>query len=151
MSTHLHVHLTAAQRAPLEALIHAGTAPARTQTRARILLLTDRNHPQRMTDAVIATTLLCNKNTVGNVRRRFVGQGMDAALYDKPRPGAKPKITGDVEAQLTVLACSHPPEGHARWTLQLLADTLVELDLVDSISDVAVMHRLKKTHASRGA
>ena len=99
MSTHLHVHLTAAQRAQLEALIHAGTAPARTQTRARILLLTDRNHPQRMTDAVIATTLLCNKNTVGNVRRRFVGQGMHAALYDKPRPGAKPKITGDVEAQ----------------------------------------------------
>ncbi len=78
-------------------------------------------------------------------------EGMDAALYDKPRPGAPPKLTGAVEAHLTVLACSTPPDGKARWTLQLLADKLVELELVASISDVAVMHRLKKTNSNRGA
>ncbi len=147
----MHVHLTNEQRAQLEALIHAGTAPARTQTRARVLLLTDRTQPRRWSDAEVAAAILCNKNTVGNIRRRFRQAGLDAALYDQPRPGAKPKITGDVEAHLTLLACSTPPEGRQRWTLQMLADKLVELQLVDSISDVAVMHRLKKTTSNRGA
>ncbi len=124
---------------------------ARTQTKARILLLTDRNQPQPRADAEIAAALQVSKPTIVRTRRRFVLEGMDAALYDKPRPGATPKITGDVEAQLTLLACSTPPEGKARWTLQLLADKLVELKLVDSISDVAVMHRLKKTSSNRGA
>lgn len=151
MRKHMPVHLTNEQRAQLEALLHAGTAPARTQTRARILLLTDRNQPRRWSDAEVAAAILCNKNTVGNMRRGFRQEGLDAALYDKPRPGAKPKITGDVEAHLTLLACSSPPEGRQRWTLQLLADKLVELQLVDSISDVAVMHRLKQTSSTRGA
>ncbi len=92
-----------------------------------------------------------SKPTIIRTRRRYVLEGLEAALYDKPRPGAKPKITGDVEAQLTLLACSTPPEGKARWTLQLLADKLVELQLVESISDVAVMHRLKKTSSNPGA
>ncbi len=147
----MHVHLTNEQRVQLEGLIHAGKAPARTQTRARILLLTDRNQSHRWSDAEIAAAVLCNKNTVGNVRRRLMQEGLDAALYDKPRPGAKPKITGDVEAHLTLLACSTPPEGKQRWTLQMLADKLVELSYVESISDVAVMHRLKKTNSNRGA
>ena len=77
--------------------------------------------------------------------------GLANALYDKARPGATPKITGEIEAQLTLLACSAPPAGRSRWTLQLLADKLVELKLVDSISDVAVMHRLKKTNLSLGS
>ena len=151
MTTHRQVYLTPDQRAQLERLIRSGHAPARVQTRVRILLLTDRHQPQRMTDAEIAAALLCNPNTVGNVRRRFVEAGLDAALYDKPRPGATAKITGEIEAQLSVLACSTPPKGKARWTLQMLADKLVELQLVDSISDVAVMHRLKKMPLSRGA
>ncbi len=151
MSKHEHVYLTPEQRAHLEGLIHAGSVRARTQTRARILLLTDRTLPQRLTDAEIAGALLCNKNTVGNVRRRFLHGGMDTALYDQPRPGATPKLTGDVEAHLTLLACSTPPDGKQRWTLRMLADKLVQLQLVDSISDVAVMHHLKKTSSSRGA
>lgn len=151
MSTHRHVYLTPEQRAQLERLIHTGTAPAQTHTRARILLLTDRSQPTHLTDVVIAAALLCHTNTVGNVRRRFVQQGLDGALYDQPRPGAQPKITGEVEAQLSLLACSTPPNGRKRWTLQLLADKLVELGVVDSISDVAVMHRLKKIASSRGA
>lgn len=83
--------------------------------------------------------------------QKFVEGGLPNALYDQPRPGQKPKITGEIEAQLTMLACSAPPEGKARWTLQMLADKLVELKLVDSISDVAVMHRLKKMNLSLGS
>jgi hypothetical protein len=89
--------------------------------------------------------------TITNIRKKFVGGGLDNALYDQPRPGQTPKITGEIEAQLTMLACSVPPEGKARWTLQMLADKLVELKLVDSISDVAIMHRLKKMNLSLGS
>lgn len=151
MSTHRHVYLTPEQRAQLDRLTRTGTASAQTHTRARILLLIDRSQPDRCTDAAVASGLRCHTNTVGNVRRRFVQQGLDAALYDQPRPGAPPKITGEVEAQLTLLACSTPPDGRKHWTLQLLADKLVELGVVDSISDVAVMQRLKKIASSRGA
>ena len=150
MSKHVKVELTAEQRSQLEELTRSGRGLARTQTKARILLLTDRNQAQPHTDAEIAAALQVSKPTIVRTRRRCVLEGLDAALYDKPRPGATPKITGEVEAQLTVLACSTPPEGKARWTLQLLADKLVELKLVDSISDVAVMHRLKKTSSNRG-
>lgn len=124
---------------------------ARTQTKARILLLIDRAQAHPRSDAEVAEVLSVSRPTILRTRRRFVLEGMEAALYDKPRPGAQPKITGDVEAQLTLLACSTPPDGKARWTLQMLADTLVELQLVDSISDVAVMHRLKKTTSNPGA
>jgi len=75
---------------------------------------------------------------------------LDAALYEKPRPGASPKITGDIEAKLVTLACSDPPLGRSRWTLRLLADTMVELGYIDSISNVAVYQRLKKTNSSPG-
>lgn len=151
MSTHVKAYLTPEQRADLEALTRSGNCLARTHTKARILLLTDRNQVQPCADAEIAALLRVSSPTIIRTRRRFVLEGMDAALYDKPRPGAKPKITGEVEAHLTLLACSAPPEGKARWTLQLLADTLVELKLVDSISDVAVLHRLKKTNSNHGA
>jgi hypothetical protein len=70
---------------------------------------------------------------------------MQAALYEKPRPGAVPKITGDIEAQITVLACSDPPEGQARWTVRLLTERVIELGLVDSVSEPTIWERLKKT------
>ncbi len=82
--------------------------------------------------------------TAGNVCRRYAREGLDAALSEKPRPGKAPKITGEIEAQLVLLACSNPPEGQARWTFKLLANKLVQLALVDSISEVAVYKRLKK-------
>jgi transposase len=82
--------------------------------------------------------------TVGRIGRRFVVEGLESALHDKPRPGRVPKITGDIEAKLTVLACSSPPEGHAVWTLKLLADELVELGYVESITPMAICKRLKK-------
>jgi len=151
MTTKYHVHLSKENRQELETLIHSGESSARTQTRVRILLLTDENQKKKRGTQEIASALLCSMPTVTNIRKKFSEGGVENALYDKPRPGAVPKITGEIEAQLTLLACSAPPEGRARWTLQLLADKLVELKLVDSISDVAVMHRLKTMNLSLGS
>ena len=150
MTTKYHVYLTQENRQELESLIRGGESSARTQTRARILLLTDENQKKKKRTEEIASVLLCSLPTITAIRRKSIEGGLANALYDKPRPGAVPKITGEVEAQLTLLACSAPPEGRSRWTLQLLADKLVELKLVDRISDVAVMKRLKKMNLSLG-
>jgi len=150
MGKHTHINLNSEERAELEKLIRTGNAPARTHTRARILLLSDRSQGQKRTDQEVADAVLCSRNTVLNVRRRFLSGGLQAALYDKGWPGAPPKFTGEVEAKLTMLACSDPPEGAARWTLRLLADKMVELGYVDSISHVTVGEILKKTKSSLG-
>lgn len=151
MTTKYHVSLRPENRQELERLIRSGKSSARTQTRARILLLTDENQKKRKRTEEIANVLMCSLPTITAIRRKFVEGGVEKALYDKVRPGAIPKITGEIEAQLTMLACSAPPDGRSRWTLQLLADKLVELKLVDSISDVAVMKRLKKMNLSLGS
>jgi transposase len=150
MGKHRSVYLTSEERERLESLIHSGEAPARTQTRARILLLTDYNHGQHWKDHAVAAALLCSQKTVLNVRKRYIEEGLEAALYEKPRPGAMPKITGDIEAQLTVLACSDPPAGYARWTVRLLTERLIALEIIDEISHVAVWERLKKTNCTLG-
>ena len=144
MSQPLSVYLSDAQRQHLDTLITKGISPARVQTRARILLLCDRSQNEKRTQQQVADALLCCPPTVSQVCRRFALQGLDAALSEKPRPGKAPKITDDIEAHLVMLACSSPPEGQARWTFKLLADKLVSLELVDSISEVAVYKRLKK-------
>jgi transposase len=112
------------------------------------LLLADRskaggNHAR--TDQQIAEALQCGKGTVQNIRHRYLDEGLEAALAERPRPGAstRPKITGEIEAQLIAAACSAPPEGRARWTLRLLADKLVELELVESVS-CDTIHRVLK-------
>lgn len=128
----------------LEQLIRSGSTSARTNTRARILLLSDRSQGQKRTDQEVADAVLCSKGTVRNVRQRFLQGGLQAALYDKGWPGAPPKFTGEVETKLTMLACSDPPAGAARWTLRLLANKMVELGYVDSISHVTVRELLKK-------
>jgi len=150
MGKHLQIELTKDQRAELEQLIHAGNAPARKQTRARILLLSDRNHGQKRPDQEVADAVLCSTSTVRNIRRRFVAGGLPAALNDKGWPGALPKLTGEIEAKLTLLACSSPPKGAARWTLRLLADQMIELGYVDYVSHVTVREWLKKTGLSLG-
>jgi transposase len=114
------------------------------------LLLTDYSQGEHWQDEAIAAALLCSQKTVINVRQRYLTEGLTAALYDKARPGQTPKLTGEVEAQLTLLACSDPPEGYAHWTMRLLADKLVELEVVESISHVAVWERLKKTNYTPG-
>ena len=150
MSKQLHVYLTDDQREHLNNLIRKGSAPARLQTRARILLLCDRSQDERRQNKAVAEATRTHPITVGRICRRFAQEGMEAALYDKPRPGATPKITGDVEAKLIALCCSDPPQGHTRWTLRLLADKMVELGHLESITNVAIGKRLKKTNSSPG-
>ena len=150
MGKHIHIQLTPEQRQEMEGMVRAGRTSARTLTRARILLLTDESQEPRRPDREIASALLCSVSTVRAIRRRFHQEGLHAALHDKPRPGAVPKVTGDVEAKLVMLACSAPPEGHARWTLRLLADKMVELEYIDAISHVTIREHLKKTNCDCG-
>jgi hypothetical protein len=132
MSKQLSIALTDDQRTTLHTLIRSGSARARTHTRARILLLLDRNQAAPLQGEAVAKGLRCHRN-------------------NKPLPPRAPKkITGEVEAHLIALACSAPPEGQRRRSLRLLANRLVELGLVDHISYVAVGARLKKTPCNRG-
>jgi len=142
----------------LKALVSTGRERARVLTRARILLLAaeySRSHTapgQRRSTAPrdIAAVLQIHPRTVSRTCQRYVAAGLDAALYDQPRGGRPLEITGDVEAKLTMLACSTPPDGRDRWTLRLLADKMVELDYIDHVSAVTVMKVLKKTNYTLG-
>lgn len=140
------VELTKEQRSYLLDLLKKGEAKARMLTRARVLLLSAEGN----TDAFIAKVLKVNPQTVRNIRKRFAEEGLEAALKERPRPGAQPKLDGKGEAFLVALACSEPPEGREHWTMQLLADKLVELGVVESISDETVRRVLKKTALSPG-
>jgi len=151
MSAQLQLHLTSQQRKQLEKLVRSGSAGARTLSKARILLMTDYSRGAHRSDEQIASALGVSLPSIGRVRRRCLEGGLQAALYDKARSGRPPKITGEIEARLTVLACSDPPKGSARWTLRLLADKIVELGYLESISHVAISKRLKKTRCSPGA
>jgi transposase len=150
MSRHLPVRLTDAERKELEKIVRSGKNKARVITRARILLMADRNRDTHKTQLEIAASLEISNTTVSATCRRYALSGLVAALSEKPRPGQAPKITGEVEAQLMMLACSQPPEGYMRWTLRLLRDELVRLEVVDSLSHVAVGEALKKTSLSLG-
>ena len=150
MSKRIYIKLNEQERQELEQLISKGTSPARVQRRARILLLSDRNQEQLLGAGEVAKSMMCTPGTVCNVKKRYLSSGLDEALYDKPRPGAMPKITGEVEAHLIALTCSDPPKGQASWTLRLLADRLVELQLLESISHVAVGKVLKKINSNPG-
>jgi hypothetical protein len=152
MGKHALLYLTDQQRQRLERLVRADSTPAAVHQRARILLLCDRNATTALTDAAVAQSVGCHKNTVGNVRRRCVHNGLEAALYERPLPPRpdRRKVTGDVEAKLIALACSTPPNGQARWTLRLLADRAVELGYVDSLSHTTVAEALKQTCSNPG-
>jgi transposase len=141
------IQLNDEQRIELEQLTRTGTAAARVLNRARILLLANRGK----SDAEIVDALSISHPTVQRIRRLFCGEGLHRALYHKKSPGPPPRITGEAEAHLTMLACSTPPEGRARWTLQLLADQMVMLGYVESISDTKVLDILKKTNSNRGS
>ena len=143
------VKLSKEQRELLEELTSQGTMKVRAYKRARILLLADETQGERQkTDEQIAEQVNTSTGTVQRVRQRFVQSGLEGALTEKPRSGAPPKITSRQRAQITSLACSEPPEGHARWSLRLLATKLVELELVDQISHDSVDRVLKKMNLS---
>lgn len=150
MTKQRHVHLDDKERQELEQLIKSGTHSARVIARARTLLLLDRSQGQKRTIEDVVEAAMVSQGTVSNIKKRYFAEGLPKALSEKPRPGAKPKLDGEVEAHLIALVCSEPPEGHDRWTLRLLADRLVSLELVDSISHVAVGDKLKKTNLSLG-
>ena len=147
------VTLTPDERLSLSELIAAGKASAQKLVHARILLKADAAPDgPAWPDARIAEALEVNVTTVERVRQRFVEQGLAAALVRKKqdRPSRPRKLDGAAEARLVALACSEPPQGRAAWTLRLLADQLVELQVVESISTEAVRQVLKKTSSSRG-
>jgi transposase len=135
------VTLTDEERAQLLALTKKGRVAARRLTRAHILLQADAGATQ---DA-IAAALHIGRATVVRICRRLIEEGMEAALGDRPRPGAQGKLDGKQAAFLMALACSPPPEGRTCWTMQLLANQLVELRVVEAISDETVRRTLKKT------
>lgn len=139
------IQLSTEERRSLKNLFRSGKGANRLQTRARILDLLHRE----VTPPEIASTLSCGIATVYNVKRRYLAEGLEAALRDKPRSGAPRRISGPARAKITALACSAAPEGHARWTLRLLADRAVELGFCDHLSHNAVKEILKKTLSSR--
>jgi transposase len=146
------VTLTADERQSLHDLIAAGKAAALKLAHARILLKADAAPDgPAWTDDRIAEAVEVNRTTVERVRQRFVEQGLAAALDRKKqdRPSRQRKLDGAGEARLIALACSEPPLGRAAWTLRLLADQLVELELVDTIATETVRQVLKKTNSSR--
>jgi putative transposase len=139
------VELSTDERRSLKTILRRGTTSARVQTRARIPdLLHRKQHPE-----AIAATLGLSAQTIFNIKRRYLEAGFDSALHDKSRSGKPPRILGEARAKITALACSEAPEGHARWTLRLLADRAVQLGFVDSISHTAVKTILKKTGSDR--
>lgn len=146
------VNLTEPERQLLRDLIRKGRAAARKQTHARVLLLGDESSPGgSKKDREIVDTLGVGLRTVERVRQRFVEEGLDSAINPKPRTAHRSKrLDGKAEAFLIAAACSPAPQGRTEWTLQLLADRLVECEMVDRVSKETVRKTLKKTKSSLG-
>jgi transposase len=137
------VDLTSDERAHLVALTRKGKASARQVTRAHVLL----HAADGLTDSQIATAAHTSVPTVARIRKRFVQGRVQTAITERYRKGGRPKLDLKQEARLIALSCSTPPEGRKDWTMQLLADKLVELGVVDEISDETVRRTLKKKSA----
>jgi transposase len=145
------VRLTDEQRDALEGLLRAGSHPAAMRRRAGILLRADADGPDAWTDEQIADELGTSRMTVMRVRQQFAAEGLDATLHRKKPTGRQyRKLDGRQEARLVALACSKAPDGRARWTMKLLADKLVEMEVVESIDPATVWRTLQKTTSSRG-
>ena len=142
MNVRYRVELSHAERTELRALLSGGKQEARKLKRAQILLATDAG----ASDEAIAASVGVGGSTVYRAKRRFVLGNLEAALSEEPRPGADRKLSGNEEALLVATACSNPPEGRARWTLELLADELVRLTEHDSLSRETVRRRLAENH-----
>ena len=144
------VRLTAEERGELEELVRKGKTQAYRIKHANILLAVDENGPG-WRDEQAAEAFGCHANTVANVRQRLVEQGLEGAIERKKQtqPSRERLLDGEKEARLIAIACSEPPVGRSRWTLSLLANELVKLEVIDSISDQTVRRTLKKTRSSR--
>ena len=146
------VRLSEEERAALRTVISRGDAPARVQTHARILLKANRGEAgPEWTDDAISTALEVDPTTVARIRKLYVTEGLEAALHRKaPNRVYRRKLDGEQEARLVAVACSEPPSGHKRWTLRLLANRLVELAVVETVSYETVRQTLKQTGSSPG-
>ena len=142
MNVRYRVELSHAERTELRALLSGGKQAARKLKRAQILLAADAG----ASDEAIAASVGVGGSTVYRTKRRFVLGNLEAALSEEPRPGADRKLSGKEEALLVATACSNPPEGRARWTLELLADELVRLTEHGSLSRETVRRRLAENH-----
>jgi putative transposase len=140
------VNLKDEDRAYLNQFISRGRASARSLTRARILLMADED----LSNKEIAEILRTTEPTIIQIKKRYCQEGLESAINERPRSGAPIKIDGTIEAQMTLLACSEPPEGRSSWTLQLIADKLIEMEVVDSISAMSVHRSFKKVKPSPG-
>jgi transposase len=140
------VALTSEERNELETITRKGKVSARKMKRAQILLKAAEN----WRDDEIMAALDTSRSTVERTRRRFVEGGLAKALNEDPRPGQRRKLDGRGEAILIALVCSEHPDSQAQWSLRLLADKLVELEVVDSICHEAVRQTLKKMNSNRG-
>ncbi len=135
------VHLTTEEKVELEKIVKKGKSSARVIRRAQTLLFAD----EKKTDFEISSLLRCSETCVYLTRRAYCEHGLKQALNEKARSGRPEKLVGKAKAHLIALACSEPPEGRSCWTMQLLADRCVTLELTDSISDETVRRVLKKT------
>ena len=141
------IKLTEAERQTFEQMVKKGKSSAQQIRRAQSLLMSD----EGQTDEAISAVLRVTTHTVALTRKRWVEGQLGVALKDRPRPGRQRKLDGKGEALLVALACSETPEGHEHWTMQMLADKLVTLGVVEgSLSDETVRLRLQKTKSSRG-
>lgn len=140
MRTKNRIKLKATERKTLRTLISQGEHKARKITRCRILLMSNAGKG----DTEIINTLSIARNTIREVRKRYTREGLDAAINERARSGAPEKFTGNQRAKITAVACSQAPEGRQRWTLRLLADKLMELNVVECISYKTVERTLKK-------
>lgn len=140
------IHLQLAEREKLSKLVRNGKIQADLVKRAYMLLHSDSG----LSDVTIAAFLLCSEDTVRRARVRYLTEGLNAALEDKPHPGQAALLTSQQEAYLIALACSDPPTGRERWTLELLTQRLIQDEQVAEISTETVRLTLKKTNLNLG-
>ena len=140
------VRLDEQKRKQLQKIVSQGKDSARKITRCRILLLADESSGK--TDEEISGSLGVCLATIFNIRRRFCQEGLERAITEGARSGQPPRFDGKALAKITAIACSAPPQGHARWSLRLLADRVVDLKIVEDISHQSVGNILKKTNLS---
>jgi transposase len=144
------IYLSPEERQEVEGIINRGKHSAATIKRANILLDLDENTGAVLKQAEIAKRFKTTTTTIYNISKQFVSEGLEATLYRKKRetPPIQPIATGDIEARIIALACSAPPKGRSRWTLRLLEEKVIELQIVEAISDNTIGRLLKKHHLS---
>ena len=141
------VKLTPEERVDLESFIRGGVSSVRRIKRALVLLAADDGDK----DEVIADKVRVSVGTISRIRQRLAEEGLETALSERPRPGKAPLLAGSQEAHLLALACSPAPTGHAKWTVRLLADRLVELELIEAVSHQTIWRALKKGMSNPGS